>query len=85
MDDMQPADAGPDQPAPTAADGHVGHDGHDGQAGQLRDPRVAAALDRLATLDRLGVDDHVGVYDAVHRDLRDALADAVSRDPNDPR
>jgi hypothetical protein len=46
---------------------------------------VAAALDRLAELDDLGVDDHVAVYDAVHGDLRDALADAVSRDSNDPR
>jgi hypothetical protein len=82
MDDMQPADAGPEQRAPTAADGHGRLGGQDGQSG---DPRVAAALDRLAALDSLGVDDHVGVYDAVHRDLRDALADAPSRDSNDPR
>jgi hypothetical protein len=76
MDDMQPADAATDQPAPPAADG---------QDGTPADPRVAAALDRLAALDSLGVDEHVAVYDAVHRDLRDALADAVSRDTNDPR
>ena len=76
MDDMQPADAGPHQQVPTAADG---------QDGTPPDPRVAAALDRLAALDNLGVDEHVAVYDAVHRDLRDALADAVSRDTNDPR
>lgn len=76
MDDMQPADAGTDQPAPTAVDD---------QDDAPRDPRVAAALDRLTALDSLDVDDHVAVYDAVHRDLRDALADAVSRDTNDAR
>jgi hypothetical protein len=54
-------------------------------AATLRDPRVLAALDRLGELDDLGVDDHVAVYDAVHHDLRDALADAVSRDADDPR
>ncbi|HLK95866.1 MAG TPA: hypothetical protein VK365_09045 [Nocardioidaceae bacterium] len=57
-------------------------DGH-GQTGDLPpDPRVQAALARLARLDDLDVDEHVEVYDAVHRDLRDALAGAASRDPS---
>ena len=57
-------------------------DGH-GETGDLPpDPRVQAALARLARLDDLDVDEHVEVYDAVHRDLRDALAGAASRDPS---
>lgn len=39
------------------------------------DPRVDAALARLAELDELPTVAHVEVYDAVHRGLQDALAD----------
>lgn len=59
-----------------------------GEAGQTvglpPDPRVQAALARLARLDELDVHEHVEVYDAIHRDLRDALAGAVSGDPSVP-
>ena len=48
------------------------------------DPRVAAALERLTSLDELSIDDHVAVYDAAHRDLQEALAEAASRDTTDP-
>lgn len=48
----------------------------------LPDPRVQAAFARLARLDDLDVDEHVQVYDAIHRDLRDALTGAASRDPS---
>jgi len=44
------------------------------------DPRVQSALDRLTGLDDLDVSEHVAVYDAVHRDLRDALAGEPNRD-----
>ena len=37
-------------------------------------PAVAAALARLDTLDDTPVAEHVEVFDAVHRDLQDALA-----------
>ena len=47
------------------------------------DPRVVAALERLTSLDDLPVDEHVAVYAAAHRDLRDALAEAASRDTTD--
>ncbi len=40
------------------------------------DPRVASALDRLDGLDEVDVDEHATIYDAVHRDLRDAMAAA---------
>jgi hypothetical protein len=53
-------------------------------AGSPPDPRVQAALARLARLDALDVREHVEVYDAIHRDLRDALAGAPSRDPSVP-
>ena len=57
-------------------------DGHGETGDPPPDPRVQAALARLARLDDLDVDEHVEVYDAVHRDLRDALAGAASRDPS---
>ena len=37
-------------------------------------PAVEAALARLRTLDDRPVSEHVEVFDAVHRDLQDALA-----------
>jgi len=36
---------------------------------------VDAAVERLAELDALPTSEHVAVYDAVHRQLQDALAD----------
>ena len=36
---------------------------------------VDAAVERLAELDALPTNEHVAVYDAVHRQLQDALAD----------
>ena len=39
------------------------------------EPRVDAALDRLAALDGEPLADHVAGYDEVHRLLQDALAD----------
>jgi hypothetical protein len=56
--------------------------GHGDGGDPLPDPRVQAALAHLARLDHLDVDEHVEVYDAVHRDLRDALAGAASRGPS---
>ena len=47
------------------------------------DPRVRSALGRLTPLDELDVEDHVPVYDAVHRDLQDALADAADEPGSD--
>ena len=38
-------------------------------------PAVDAAVERLAELDALPTSEHVAVYDAVHRQLQDALAD----------
>jgi hypothetical protein len=38
------------------------------------DPRVQAALARLAALDDLPVEKHPAVYDEVHRALQDILA-----------
>jgi hypothetical protein len=38
-------------------------------------PTVDAAVDRLAELDDLPTGEHVAIYDAVHRQLQDALAD----------
>ena len=38
-------------------------------------PIVDAAVERLAELDALPTSEHVAVYDAVHRQLQDALAD----------
>jgi hypothetical protein len=38
------------------------------------DPRVQAALARLAILDELPVEEHPAVYDEVHRALQDSLA-----------
>ncbi len=39
------------------------------------EPRVDAALARLAELDEQPTVAHVEIYDAVHRGLQDALAD----------
>jgi len=38
-------------------------------------PTVDAAVERLAELDDLPTGEHVAIYDAVHRQLQDALAD----------
>ncbi|HEY0871116.1 MAG TPA: hypothetical protein VGD55_12005 [Acidothermaceae bacterium] len=38
-------------------------------------PSVDVAVERLAELDALPTSEHVAVYDAVHRQLQDALAD----------
>jgi hypothetical protein len=38
-------------------------------------PPVDAAVERLAELDDLPTGEHVAIYDAVHRQLQDALAD----------
>jgi hypothetical protein len=44
------------------------------------DPRVQAALARLAALDELPVEGHPAVYDEVHRALQDVLAAAPGPD-----
>jgi hypothetical protein len=38
-------------------------------------PTVDSAVERLTELDGLGTGEHVAIYDAVHRQLQDALAD----------
>lgn len=38
-------------------------------------PSVDAAIDDLTRLDQLPTGEHVAVYDALHRQLQDALAD----------
>jgi hypothetical protein len=39
------------------------------------EPRVDAALGRLADVTSAPVDEHVAIYDDVHRRLQEALAD----------
>ena len=47
------------------------------QASAGADQQVLEALDQLKQLDALPVDEHAAVYDAVHRALAGALADAA--------
>ena len=71
-------DDAPDAPSP-----HPTADATGASGGSPADPRVAAALVRLSSLDDMPVEKHPAVYAEVHRDLRDALADAAGRDaPN---
>ena len=44
-------------------------------------PAVDQVLERLAELDDVPVDQHVSIFDAVHRDLRDALVAASDDQP----
>jgi hypothetical protein len=62
----------PDSEAETAAETDVGHAARPEPTGV---PTVDAAVERLAELDDLPTGEHVAIYDAVHRQLQDALAD----------
>ena len=71
----------PDSDRPTDRPTDQGNDEHpaaEPAEETIPDPRVGSALNRLADIDDLPVDDHVAVYDQVHRDLREALAEAGS-------
>ena len=47
-------------------------------------PQGLGGAPAAGELDKLDVNEHAAVYDAVHRDLRDALADAATGDVADP-
>lgn len=51
------------------------HDVDDADLTRTGEPRVDAALARLAEVDEAPLTEHVGIYDDVHRMLQDALAD----------